>query len=85
VHHGKDINLDLNVLISIRQFCNKIWNTFKFVMMNLGDDYVYRVEDIDVNKLQLADKWILTELNNSIKNINECLAGHHYSQATDAF
>lgn len=85
MHHGKDLNLDVNILITIRQFCNKIWNTFKFVMMNLGDNYQFDASHIKVDKLRLADKWILTELNNSVKQINEFMAGYHYHEATEAF
>jgi valyl-tRNA synthetase len=85
MHHGKDLNLDVNILITIRQFCNKIWNTFKFVLMNLGDNYQFDASHIQVGKLRLADKWILTELNNSVKQINEFMAEFQYHEATEAF
>ena len=37
VNHNKDINLDVNIAISNRQFCNKIWNSYKLVRMLIKD------------------------------------------------
>lgn len=83
--HAKDINLDLNVLISQRQFSNKIWNTFKFIMMNIEDGFKYDESNIKSEELFIADKWILANLNKTIKTINESLEGYHFHQATSAF
>jgi valyl-tRNA synthetase len=85
VHHGKDINLDLNVLISVRQFCNKIWNSYKFAMMNVGNDFKYDPSNIKIDQLNLADKWILTKLNEAARSINENFTGYFYSEATCDF
>lgn len=85
IHHGKDINLDLNVLISLRQFCNKIWNSYKFAMMNVGSDFKYDPAAIQADKLNLADKWILTKLNKATSDINKQLEGYFFSEATSTF
>lgn len=85
MHHGKDINLDLNVLISLRQFCNKIWNSYKFAMMNIGEGFQYDPSAIKVDELNLADKWILTRLNQSAKTINKNFETYMFSEATTAF
>ena len=42
----------------------------RFSLMNIGEDF--KVEDIDLSgELSLADKWILTRLNETIKTVTE--------------
>ena len=84
-HHAKDINLDLNKLLSVRQFCNKIWNTFKYVTLKLGGDFQYNLANINPEALTLADKWILAELTNTFKKMNELHEGYHYHELTTQF
>ena len=36
---GRDVNLDINRVLAYRQFCNKLWQSTRFAMMNLGDDF----------------------------------------------
>lgn len=50
-----------------RNFINKIWNASRFVLMQTENAQVKGIKDV---KLNLADKWILTELNKLIKNID---------------
>ena len=50
----------------MRNFCNKIWNASRFVMMNLTIDKNELPE-----KLEIEDKWILSKLNNVIKEVCE--------------
>lgn len=35
----RDINLDINEVISYRNFCNKIWNAFKFSLNVFGPNF----------------------------------------------
>lgn len=65
---GQDIKISDERFEYGRNFANKIWNASRFVLMNLdGVDN----NDIDFNKLTIADKWILNELNATAKEINE--------------
>ena len=65
---GQDIKISDERFEYGRNFANKIWNASRFVLMNLsGVDN----KDIDFGKLTIADKWILNELNNTAKLINE--------------
>ncbi len=50
----------------MRNFCNKIWNASRFVMMNLTID---RVEL--PGQLELEDKWILSKLNTLIREVTD--------------
>ncbi len=50
----------------MRNFCNKLWNASRFVMMNLSIDKNELPE-----KLEIEDKWILSKLNDTVKEVNE--------------
>ena len=51
-----------------RNFANKLWNASRFVLMNLdGVDN----KPIDREKLTLVDKWILNQLNETAKTVNQ--------------
>lgn len=51
-----------------RNFLNKVWNASKYVLMQLEGKIVKKISDV---KLNLADKWILTELNNLIESVDK--------------
>ncbi len=61
---GNDMRFYVEKCEAMRNFCNKIWNASRFVMMNLtvGD---CRLPD----KLETEDKWILSKLNQVIKEV----------------
>ena len=84
-HIGKDINLDLNVLIALRQFCNKIWQSYKLCFMKLGENYKFNKSDINYKNLSLIDQWALHRLNKTIKDVNYNLDNYLYSEATESF
>ena len=65
---GQDIKVSDERFEYGRNFANKIWNASRFVMMNLeGVDN----KAIDKSKLTLVDKWILNQLNETAKIVNE--------------
>ena len=65
---GQDIKVSDERFEYGRNFANKIWNASRFVMMNLeGVDN----KAIDKPKLTLVDKWILNQLNETAKIVNE--------------
>ena len=61
---GNDMRFYVEKCEAMRNFCNKIWNASRFVMMNLtvGD---CRLPE----KLETEDKWILSKLNRVIKEV----------------
>jgi len=71
-HHSfrgkQDFTVTPDRLKSARFFINKIWNASKFVLMNLGDDFVYKgiPDGIKLDELSLADRWILARLDEVI-------------------
>ena len=48
-------------------FINKIWNSSRFTLMNLGE---FSYESIKLENLNLPDRWILTKLDEVIKEVN---------------
>jgi valyl-tRNA synthetase len=63
---GSDIRYSVEKLEGYSNFMNKIWNASKYVLMNSENVEVVPLKDI---KLTLADKWILTALNSTIKKV----------------
>ena len=61
---GNDMRFYVEKCEAMRNFCNKIWNASRFVMMNLT------VEDNHLpEKLETEDKWILSKLERVIKEV----------------
>ena len=61
---GGDIRFSIEKLEGYRNFMNKLWNAARFVLMNVENADVLPLDKV---KLTLADKWILTELDDAIK------------------
>ncbi len=61
---GTDMRFQIKKVEAARNFCNKVYNASRFVMMNLGSE---PVGEIDMTKLDVADKWILSRLNAVVK------------------
>ncbi len=66
---GRDINFDLNRLTGYRNFCNKIWNAARFVLLN---------QNIKQNVFTLADKWILSRLHSVIHEIESHIRDYRF-------
>ena len=63
---GNDMRFYVEKCEAMRNFCNKLWNASRFVMMNLG------IEKNELPEtLELEDKWILSRLNDVVKEVCE--------------
>ncbi|SHH02024.1 valine--tRNA ligase [Tepidibacter thalassicus] len=69
---GNDMRFYMERVESARNFANKLWNASRFVFMNLSEELVSELsrENVD-SKLTLADKWIISRLNNVVKETTE--------------
>lgn len=78
---GRDINWDMKRLEGYRNFCNKLWNASRFVLMNTED------QDCGQNggemTLSLADRWILAEFNSTVKAYREALDSYRFDIAAN--
>lgn len=76
---GRDINWDMKRLEGYRNFCNKLWNASRFVLMN--------TEEHDCGQsggemtLSLADEWIIARFNSTVKEFRQALESYRFDQA----
>jgi valyl-tRNA synthetase len=85
---GQDIRLDYNrktdestTVETARNFANKLWNASRFVMMNLNDLKASK-ETLQIENLELADRWILSRYYQTILQVREQLDGYSMGEAT---
>lgn len=68
---GNDMRFYTERVEANRNFANKLWNATRFVLMNLQDDISF--DNIVLDNLEEEDKWILSRLNNTIKEVSDNL------------
>ena len=78
---GRDIKWDMGRIEGYRNFCNKIWNAARYVMMNTeGQDCGL---DGEV-ELSLADRWIISALQRAEQEVSDALDSFRFDVASHA-
>ena len=76
---GRDINWDMNRLEGYRNFCNKLWNASRYVLMHTEE------KDCGFNggemTQSLADRWILGQFQNTVKTFTDHLDNYRFDLA----
>jgi valyl-tRNA synthetase len=73
---GRDIKFDIGRMEGFRNFCNKIWNAARYVMMNVEDKPVAR--DLDPAQLSIADRWIMSQLEHTAHTVEQAMADFRF-------
>ncbi|MEO3864594.1 valine--tRNA ligase [Rheinheimera fenheensis] len=78
---GRDINWDMKRLEGYRNFCNKLWNASRYVLMNTeGQDCGFNGGDM---QLSLADKWILAQYQHTVKQVRQYIDSYRFDMAAN--
>ncbi|MEG0284342.1 MAG: valine--tRNA ligase, partial [Erysipelotrichales bacterium] len=78
---GQDLRYSEEKVESTWNFINKLWNASRYVMMNVDDNLS---KDINVSKLNSADKWILSKLNETISEVETNMDKYEYTVVGNA-
>jgi valyl-tRNA synthetase len=104
ITHGQDLTLNRHPLdpkdaskgyeypkvLGARNFCNKIWNASRFVMMNVPyppaplPGREGETDTLPWGDLAIADRWILSRLLNVLNAVHRHLSSYNLAQAADA-
>jgi valyl-tRNA synthetase len=76
---GRDINFDMNRIAGYRNFCNKLWNAARYVLMNTeAQDTGIDNQNIE---LSLADRWITSQLQTTTQTVTAALDNYRFDHA----
>jgi len=82
---GRDINFDMGRVEGYRNFCNKIWNAARYVLMNTeGEDCGQHGGSENEIELSIADCWILSRLQQATETTSKSIDSYRLDHAARA-
>jgi len=75
---GRDIRFDLGRIEGYKNFCNKLWNAARYVLMNTE-----QLDDGDV-ELSAADRWILARFDKAVESVHRNFDGYRLDLVAQA-
>ena len=76
---GRDIKFDLQRCDGYRNFCNKLWNASRFVLMNCDEEDNGFGKCVDgYLSFSQADRWIVSKLQQTLKNIERAYSEYRF-------
>jgi valyl-tRNA synthetase len=73
---GRDIHFDLNRTAGYRNFCNKLWNASRYVLMNI-ENFTADLTSKEA-EFSLADRWIRSRLQESVQQVKDAFQQYRF-------
>jgi len=80
---GRDIKFDIGRIEGYKNFCNKIWNAARYVLMNCENEDCGTGGDAPV-ELSLADRWIVSKLQETEAEVARAIGNYRFDMASQA-
>ena len=78
---GLDILFSEDKVEHGRNFMNKLWNSARFILLNIDDNQLDDLDSISYDKLDITDKWILSSLNKTIQKVDNAYDNYKMNDA----
>ena len=75
---GRDIRFDLGRIEGYKNFCNKLWNAARYVLLNTEE-----LNDGEV-EFSAADRWIQSRFDKTVEDVHAAFAGYRLDLASQA-
>ncbi|OOY39301.1 valine--tRNA ligase, partial [Solemya velum gill symbiont] len=80
---GRDIKFDMGRIEGYRNFCNKLWNAARYVLMNTEGEDCGTDANSEV-ELSAADRWILAQLQTTASAVGKSIESYRFDHAAQS-
>ena len=82
---GRNVNFDLKRAEGYRNFCTKLWNATRFVLLNVeGKDCGVGATANEPMQFSFVDKWIISEFERTVKEVTTAYEDYRLDNAANA-